>query len=268
MITFLKLGQHGNLGNSMFQLAATIGTAVKKGYDVKIPKSVTYFNPDTNANIISLFDGFNLTIPVITEEETKSIKYLYTETAFEYQSDINNIKDYTNLHGYFQTEKYFLHAEAEIRSTFRFKGRFIDEGKDLFKRFNINPEDTTSIHVRRNDYVQKQQFHPLQSLDYFLNANKRVKLKQALIFSDDIEWCKRTFVGNSIYFSDLTSCFSDLYAMSLCKNNIIVNSTFGWWGAWLNQNKSKTVVAPSTWFGPAYTHMNTKDVLPVNWIKI
>ena len=268
MITFLKLGQHGNLGNSMFQLAATYGTAVKKEYKLKIPVSKTYFNPDTNSNITSLFDGFDINLPIITKEDINLITNQYEETEFNYQSSINNIQDFTNLHGYFQTEKYFSHVKTDIKNIFKFKDYAIQESNNLFISLNIAPEDTTSIHIRRNDYIQKQQYHPQQDSSYFFKAAELSRLKQVLIFSDDIEWCKKTFTGKNIYFSNLTSCFSDLRAMSLCKNNIIVNSTFSWWGAWLNDNKNKKIIAPKKWFGPAYSHFNTADILPENWIKI
>lgn len=268
MITFLKLGQHGNLGNTMFQLAATVGTAIKKGYEVKIPKSTTYFNSDTNSFINSLFDGFDIEVPLISKKEIESIVYTYSEPEFNYSNTINDIKDFTNLHGYFQSEKYFEHSKNEILNIFKFKPQHVNESKELFKKLDIDPTETTSIHIRRNDYVYKQQFHPLQDLEYFVKASKKTRLKQVLIFSDDIVWCKKTFIGKNIYFSDLKSCFSDLKAMSLCRNNIVVNSTFGWWGAWLNEHKDKKIIAPSTWFGPAYKHLNTMDIIPKEWEKI
>lgn len=268
MITFLKLGQHGNIGNAMFQLAATYGTAVKKGYDIKIPISKTYFSPETNAYISSLYDGFDINLPVISREEINLIVNQYEETGFNYQDSINSIQDFTNLHGYFQTEKYFMHVSTDIKKIFKFKEHIVQESNGLFTSLNIIPEETTSLHVRRNDYVHKQQYHCLQELNYYLEAAKLIRLKQILVFSDDIEWCKKTFIGDNIYFSNLTSSFSDLRAMSLCRNNIIVNSTFSWWAAWLNENKNKNVIAPKKWFGPAYSHFNTLDIIPEKWIKI
>jgi 5'(3')-deoxyribonucleotidase len=90
-----------------------------------------------------------------------------------------------------------------------------------------------------------------------------------LIFSDDIEWCKENFpnISDKFIFIEGNKDYEDLYIMSKCKNNIISNSTFSWWGAWLNQNENKKVVAPLKWFGSSINH-NTKDLYCDGWIKI
>jgi hypothetical protein len=267
MITFLELGRHGNIGNSMFQLAATIGAARKKGFEIKIPEQqLNHIKEKTN--YISLLKGFNISLPFITEVEIRSLKHFYKETYFHYDDRINEIEDYTNLYGYFQSEKYFLHVKEEIKSIFNFKSQHIFESTELFKRYNIHPEETVSLHVRRGDYIEKQYFHPLQDNNYFVGAYKIAKLKNILVFSDDIQWCRKNITGKNIYYSDLSCPFSDLKAMSLCKNNIIVNSTFSWWAAWLNLNLDKIVVAPKIWFGPGYDQHDTKDILPLDWKKI
>ncbi|NDB84348.1 MAG: alpha-1,2-fucosyltransferase [Alphaproteobacteria bacterium] len=269
MITFSRLGRQGNLGNSMFQLAATIGVAVKNGYEVKMPRHPTYFDTNYNSNNVSVFDGFDIdNIPVLTDADYQQIKQTYTEPHFHYDSNIFNIKDNTDLSGYFQSEKYFIHARKEIKDTLKYKSTYVAESDSIFKQFNINPEETTSIHIRRGDYVQKQAFHPLQDNSYFEYAFKKAKLKYILVFSDDIAWCEQNIVGKNIFYSKLSSCFSDLRAMSLCKNNIIVNSTFGWWGGWLNSHPDKVVVAPKKWFGVANSHLITEDIIPQAWLKI
>jgi hypothetical protein len=91
-----------------------------------------------------------------------------------------------------------------------------------------------------------------------------------LIFSDDIYWCKQNFpdLPEKFVFIDENKDYEELFLMSKCKNNIICNSTFSWWGAWLNKNDQKKVVAPAKWFGSAYDHYNTNDLYCENWIKI
>ena len=88
-----------------------------------------------------------------------------------------------------------------------------------------------------------------------------------LIFSDDITWCKKNFIGDSFIFIENEVDFIDMYLMSMCINNIIANSTFSWWGAWLNKNKNKKIISPINWFGPAKP-LNIRDVIPHNWVKI
>ena len=93
--------------------------------------------------------------------------------------------------------------------------------------------------------------------------------KKYLIFSDDLEWCKENFdfIENKVIIEGNTD-YQDLYLMSLCKNNIICNSTFSWWGAWLNKNDKKIVIAPEKWFSSADEYYNTEDIIPSNSIKI
>lgn len=268
MITFSKLGRYGNIGNSMFQLAATLGIALKNNYDIKIPKSQTYFEPNNNCYNISLHDGFNINIPILTPEDQSNINNYYTEPHFNYDPNAFNIADNTDILGYFQTEKYFLHIKNEIKNTFKFKQDINDKAYQLFKQLNINPEETTSLHVRRGDYTYKQTHHCLQDLSYFEAAIKRASLKNILVFSDDIEWCRLNFLNTNTYFSTTNNAFVDLLAMSLCRNVITTNSTFSWWGAWLNNYDEKLIISPSRWFGPALANLNTTDIIPTNWVII
>ena len=88
-----------------------------------------------------------------------------------------------------------------------------------------------------------------------------------LVFSDDIEWCKNNITGDNIVYIDSEIDYIDLYLMARCDNNIIANSSFSWWGAWLNKNENKKVVAPTLWFGQVVGE-DTNDIIPENWIKI
>jgi hypothetical protein len=91
-----------------------------------------------------------------------------------------------------------------------------------------------------------------------------------LIFSDDIQWCKENFpdMPEKFRFIEGNKDYEDLYIMSHCKNNIIANSSFSWWGAWLNSNLEKTIIAPATWFGPTLQNNDTTDLYCEGWIKI
>jgi hypothetical protein len=192
--------------------------------------------------------------------QTNEAGYHYTE-----------IPDYPNrnilLYGYFQSEKYFKDYEDEVRNLFMsYDVELSDEIKGLLEN-----ENTCSIHVRRGDYLNSPNHHPTQSMNYYMKAIKKMpKDSVFLVFSDDIEWCKQNFpdVPEKFKFIEGNKDYEDLYIMSHCKNNIICNSTFSWWGAWLNRNENKVVVAPGVWFGPALASHDTKDLYCENWIKI
>jgi len=102
---------------------------------------------------------------------------------------------------------------------------------------------------------------------YYIKAMERLKDKTDVfvVFSDDIEWCKQNF-SNAVFIENEKD-YVEVYLMSLCDNHIISNSSFSWWGAWMNKNENKTVIGPQIWFGPGIGH-RTSDILPDNWIKI
>ena len=130
-------------------------------------------------------------------------------------------------------------------------------------------QNTCSIHVRRGDYLNLSEHHPLCDIEYYKDAMEHMPNDTVyLVFSDDISWCKENFLGDNYIFIEDNSDIFDLYLMSLCHNNIIANSSYSWWGAWLNNNKNKIVVSPKMWFGPAKVGLDTKDVHCKNWIKI
>ena len=205
------------------------------------------------------------------------------------------------LDGYFQSEKYFLHCEDLIRALFQPR-RDIADNIETQHRL-LFEEEYTSLHVRRGDYVTLSETHPLnphpvQSLDYFVEALDFLNAKNVLVFSDDIEWCKEQFTGDKFRFMDqrehhpqeitqeepyfsnlsrhfLVADFSEMVTMSKCTNHIISNSSFSWWGAWLNDNPDKKVVAPKNWFSEAHAQVSRKDplnylddLLPPAWIRI
>jgi hypothetical protein len=134
-----------------------------------------------------------------------------------------------------------------------------------------------SLHIRRGDYVSNKstlQFHGLLEMDYYLQAISQIKEKEKAIelfvFSDDLAWCQSHLnLSEKIHFVDVNSkrdFHFDLFLMSHCKHNIIANSSFSWWGAWLNKNSEKIVIAPKKWL--ADTSVNTKDIIPSTWIQI
>jgi hypothetical protein len=199
--------------------------------------------------------------------ELKKSYLSYTEPNFNY-TEIPDIKSDVKLIGYFQSEKYFINYRKEILELFNIDNeskKFINE-----KYSKILNLDNCSLHVRRGDFINLQNYHVLQTVDYY---KKSIEImgndKFYVIFSDDIKWCKENlnFIKNKIFISG-NHDYIDLYLMSLCKNNIMANSTFSWWGAWMNNNPNKKVIIPSKWFGNSNSHLNTVDLYCNDWIKI
>jgi hypothetical protein len=268
MITFNRLGRFGNIGNTLFQYSTLLGVGNKTGYNIQIPKHSTYYSKNYENYNFSIFDGFNID-DTILDFNCNEIEHTFDYTGMDFREDIFDIQDNTNLHGYFQCERYFNFCRELVLKKLKFKDEIILNGCNLFTNLNIIPEETTSVHVRRGDFLKKTQFHVVQPPDYFKNAINLITSKNYLFFSDDIDWCKSVFGKNKrVYFSQNKNPFVDLYCMSKCKDNIIVNSSFSWWGAWLNLNKNKQVIAPVNWFGPANSRLNDKDIIPETWLRI
>jgi len=249
----------GGLGNFMFQIAATYGYALKNSYTPAITLQDTFpvHNPFHTYNT----DIFEKVIPVHLPLESFQ---RYIEPTFNYQ-EIPNYETNLILDGYFQSEKYFTHCKEFIKDLFTPPNK--QQALELFEHYKDTP--ICSMHVRRGDYVEKQQYHPIQPLTYYYEAMKYMPSDtKYLIFSNDIEWCKTNFKGENFFFVEGNKDSDDLLLMSCCNHNIIVNSSFSWWAAWLNENKNKTVIAPKNWFGPAYKHLDVSDIYCSDWIVI
>jgi len=246
-IYFKQLGNYGRLGNCLFQMAATIGTAAKYGDNYRFP-----FQPFMNElNIPEWSRGG----PMPPNAPT------YNEPHFHF-APVPRLSGIMNLHGYFQSEKYFEHCQDEIRQAFT--------PDWANSNMTLGYENYTAIHVRRTDYLTHTGcYNILRMENYYKRAMEICPSERYLIFSDDLEWCKTHFVGPQFDFSEQRDPIRDLGNMISCGNQIIANSSFSWWGAWLNPNPDKIVVAPGKWFGPqlAPTH-DTKDLIPDGWIKV
>ena len=242
MITFSNLGKYGRLGNQMFQYAAIIGIAKKSGYEWGFPTN--------NTNIIEFFDITSPSVVQFPIKRAHVAKTSYDSIVFELPDNL----DYT---GYFQTEKYFKHCSDFIKKEFTFKTE-IKEKVDAW----FGENKYVSIHIRRGDYVNLQNVHPIQSLEWYKAAMDLFPDTIFLIFSDDKEWCKRNFKNTNI--SPFVSSGEDLYAMSKCNGHIICNSSFSWWAAWLS---GKRTIAPKIWYGPDGPQ-DWEDIYCEDWIKL
>jgi hypothetical protein len=197
------------------------------------------------------------------------------ERAFSFDASVLNCSDQAYLDGFWQSEKYFSPIASIIREDFRLKTPITSQLQTITKE--IAATESVSIHVRRGDYISNPttaSYHGSCSIQWYQEAAKLMEEKLIkptfFVFSDDYEWAKENLRFNSTTFfippsPDGQEC-NDLHTMSLCKHNIIANSSFSWWGAWLNANPQKTVIAPKNWFiaGPK----NTNDLIPSSWQRL
>lgn len=254
----------GGLGNYMFQIACA------HAYGLKYNKKPIFTTDDSiviHKHIINYKDNVLSNVNLVTEKNNEP-HTIYQEPGFSY-NDINEIAGNVYLNGYFQSEKYFKEVTPEIKNLFSYPQTYRDQVFENYKQLLL--QNTCSIHVRRGDYLNSPNHHPAQSMNYYMKAIKQMpKDTIFLIFSDDITWCKQNFpdLPEKFKFIDGNLDHEDLFLMSMCKNNIICNSTFSWWAAWLNNNPEKKIIIPKSWFGPAYSHYNTEDLYCENWIKI
>lgn len=175
--------------------------------------------------------------------------------------------------GFYQSERYFANNADKIRKTFQFKTNKINPRTKALSE-ELSSCDSVSIHIRRGDYL-KEFPNDLCSENYYIEAinyiKSRIDSPQFYFFSDDIQWCTDNFgQERNCHFVDINKgmdSWQDMYLMTKCRHNIIANSTFSWWGAWLNNNKGKIVVAPNPWFR-SWSEETSFDAIPDEWIKI
>lgn len=202
-------------------------------------------------------------------------KSYFREKGHNFDPDILKIDDNFYLEGYWSSEKYFKDIEGIIRKEFTFKDNPSIANQKIIN--SIKSCNSVSIHIRRGDYVfdeRTNKYHGFCDLDYYLRAvtliAKRVENPHFFVFSDDTDWAKQNLRLKfpCIYVNHNTGKkdYEDMRLMSKCKHNIIANSSFSWWGAWLNQNPNKIVITPKRWFRDK--SINTKDLIPQSWVKI
>ena len=250
--TYIICKLSGRLGNELFQLANCFYLSQK--YDKKL-----IIEGDKH--------GLNNVYHIYTEKFNKNLNYDYIKdnNDFEYKEIIlDDNKNYI-LDGYFQSELYFNQL-YNIYDIFYLNEKDINILNSLKLKYNIN-YNSISIHIRRGDYLQHKLYSVIP-LYYYENCIKYFGLnKRYIIFSDDIEWCKKqhTFLNLPLKEFVKEKDYLELFLMSECSHNIVTNSTFSWWGAYLNRNTSKIVCSPNRWFNVYNKKYSTKNVIPNSW---
>jgi hypothetical protein len=288
----------GGLGNQMFQYA--FGYATSKENNTRIRLDVRGFDAynlreyelglfnieenlelkSTNSFLLNQLNGKNNT--PLSKGSRKVLRGLLRFTKFYYQEKkdyifdegVFNIKVDTYFHGYWQNEKYFKKYRKELLEIFTLKNI---HSKTIEYQQQIIKSEAVSLHIRRGDYVTDaytNSVHGTCDIEYYKRAVTEVlkSKKQAhfFIFSDDFDWTKGNldFIENKTFIrleSDISD-HEEMYLMSQCKYNIVANSSFSWWGAWLNQNSDKKVIAPKKWFKGGT--LNANNLIPDSWVRL
>ncbi len=287
----------GGLGNQLFQYAA--GRALANYHKTDLALDTSHLKVISNGAYTQRkfeLDKFNINASIAGEEALKNFNFdqnkfigrlkkispglfnrmLFNEHHFNFHSEFLKLPKDTYLNGYWQSERYFNAVRGKLLTEITLKEPF--SSHTLFIDKKLTETNSVSLHVRRGDFVSLEsanQFHGCLEVDYYKTALAQIKSKVAdpifFVFSDDLDWCKQNldFIEKKEFVEGKAnggSAREELVLMSRCKHNIIANSSFSWWAAWLNQNKSKTVIAPNNWF--ADKKINTNDLIPTNWIKI
>lgn len=242
----------------MFQYASLRGIAAKHEYDWCIPPS-SFRDAEKDHQLFEAFELKSL-------QNTKLFGATYLEeSGFKFDQELfDTCPDNVNLYGFFQSEKYFSHISDSIKEDFTFKDYVLNPCKEMF----TFGSEVISLHIRRTDYVDKQEYHPLCTLDYYEKALSMLPNNiPVIIFSDDPKWCKiqEIFEDDRFLVSESNNNLVDMCLMTMCKYHIIANSSFSWWGAWLSN--SKKVIAPKVWFGPS-ANIDDVDLVPDRWERI
>lgn len=285
----------GGLGNQMFQYAATKALALLRDksfaldtngfsdyalhYGFELTRVFGLDPPKLSPDQLRHFFGWRVS-PIAQRLATRwpffpmLDKHIVVEPHLDYWPGISDVPDKAYLLGYWQSERYFRTYERAIRADFRF--RLPLEGEALAWAHQIRSVHSVSLHIRRGDYVGNavtHAYHGVCSLDYYRKAAsemaEQVTKPEFFVFSDDLKWARKNLcLEYKTHFVDCNfgaDSYRDMQLMSLCQDHIIANSSFSWWGAWLNSRKNKRVFAPKRWFARRPT---PNGLLPDNWTQI
>jgi hypothetical protein len=272
----------GGLGNQLFQIFTTLAYSIKTKRNSVFPYSELLTIGKAR---ITYWSTFLSNLKQFTTPDVEPLYKLpqFSENSFRYNPIIDNLNKSILLFGYFQSYKYFEEEEQTIYD-------MIDLSKQQeiikteFRELLDDEFHTISMHFRLGDYKDIQDRHPIMPIDYYqfaileimakYNATKPIKIIYFCEKEDnnDVDYTVNVLkiLFDFIVFEkadDEIPDWKQMILMSCCQDNIIANSTFSWWAAYLNQNKEKIVCYPKTWFGPVIKH-NTTDLFPDTWHKI
>lgn len=282
----------GGLGNQMFQYAAGLRLAKVRGVPLRLDISGFHGTPSREFSL----DKFRISEAIASRVELawfvkwpmqsrfvtymlKKVGYspcaMVSERHFHFDEEVLRLPGNVYLSGYWQSEKYFADIAEDVRAQFILKSSPTDYDQTLLAR--IDSTNSVSLHVRRGDYVSEpavSKAHGVCSIEYYNAAvewvSSKIKSPSFFVFSDDPEWAEQNlrlrWPTTFVPCNGPASAHADLWLMSSCKHHIIANSSFSWWGAWLDRKPDKIIIAPARWFNQFKA--DTRDLLPESWIKL
>lgn len=282
----------GGLGNQLFQYAFGFALAQKE----RLPLKLDISHYDTEGLRTYTLSHYGISAPVASKEEIAALatkkplrsialleRIFPTKQTFIEEQNLRYNPQYSGLSGslyvkgYWQNERYFGHLRPSLLSEFTLVAPLSSSNRELLK--DIETHNAVSLHIRRGDYVTVEitnKFHGLCSLDYYERSAQWMAAHTVdpvfFVFTDDPEWAidnlKLPFP--TVYLLDDRDShdYEDLYLMSRCKHHIIANSSFSWWGAWLNENPGKHIIAPVRWFADDNLNNQMAGVCPASWIRL
>ena len=289
----IKVILSGGLGNQMFEYAA--GRALSIHHNTELSIDLYLLKKKTKATTrhyeLSVFDIKppirtsiinKIAVKVFGTIHSKRIKKSFLnklgifrdEKAQYHDTKFENLPKDTTLFGYFQNENYFKKISEQLKVDFTFRTPLAGENDKI--RHKIEQENSVSIHIRRGDYINTNTNLPILDLSYYKKAieyiTSEIDNPHFFIFSDGIEWVKINLdlsnLNHEFIDWNKNECsYIDMQLMSLCKHNIIANSSFSWWAGWLNNNPDKMVIAPRKWY-KGDTGIYPDGFLPKEWITL
>ena len=277
----------GGLGNQMFQYALALKMEYM-GIETKI--DATKYAEHFAHNGFELENVFGIHCNHASLQEIKSLGYckanhwteflrktpfvkktIYNNESYTYDERVLTLDGYY-VEGYWQSERYFSDIREKINSVYQFP----DFSTEQQRMYAIEMENnlSVSVHVRRGDYLNYPYLQNICTEEYYKKAMSYFREKyngkvQFYIFTNDLVWAERHFTEKDCCFvkgNEGMESFRDMQLMTRCKHNIVANSSFSWWGAWLNQNLNKIVIAPEKWINASDSEKI--DIIPDGWIKM
>ena len=272
---------HGRLGNQMFQYAAARALALRLGVEVALdPREALARGEGVLTEVFDLPVAPPQGLPPARSRRLAYALWRYgggrptlrRERGLGYNPGHGDWGDGSYLHGYWQSARYFAPVSEQIRADFTFPP--IDDAQNAEMAERIADGPSVSLHVRRGDYLSLAA-HVLCDRDYYVAALEAVTAGMdpaptVYVFSDDPDWARENLPlpldRVIVDFNGADRAFRDMQLMSLCDHHVIANSSFSWWGAWLNPSPTRRVAAPARWFGDP--KLANPDILPDGWLRI
>lgn len=264
----------GGLGNQLFQISTAIAYSIASRKNVMVTDrhfNLPFTERRLEKSVLKRFHKCNKFVHP---------KKIWSESSFTFER-IPYFPGDVSISGYFQSPKYFSSYKNLLFQIFRLK-ESQETLKEKFQQINFN--NVISLHFRIGDYKYFSSYHPILPVNYYINCLLLLKSKyknsnfRFLLFYEEndhefvqtrIQILQSQFSFEYFQLTDPTfSAWEYMVLMSLCAHNIIANSSFSWWGAYLNQNPNKSVFYPSLWFGNSSNHLNIGDLLPISWTEV